>query len=74
MKNISLLIGGEVGRQVKSEVDTLKQTLEKEKKDFATEHTPLQPLKKEKKDFVRRFEMYLIYTDMNRRYEKTKGT
>ena len=74
MKNISFLIGGEVSQQVESEVDTLKQTLKKEKKDFALEHTPTQPLKKEKNDFVRRFDMYLIYTDMNRRFGKSKGT
>ena len=74
MKNISILNGGEASRQVESEVDTLKQILEKEKEDFAMEHTPMQPLKKEKKDFVRRFDMNLVYTDMNRRFGKTKGT
>jgi hypothetical protein len=74
MKNLSFLIGRDVNRQAENEVNTLKQTLKGEKKDLIEEHSPGQTFKKDKKDFVRRFDMYLIYTDMNQRFGKSKGT
>jgi len=74
MKNLSILIGREVSQQVEREVNTLKQTLKGDKKDFVMERSQKQSLKEDKKDFVRRFDMYLIYTDMNRRFGKGKGT
>ena len=73
MKNISILNGREVSQQVEREVNTLKQTLKGDKKDFVMERSPKQTLKG-KKDYVQRFDMYLIYTDMNRRFGKGKGT
>jgi hypothetical protein len=74
MKTISFLSGREVNRQAEKEVNSLKQTLKKEKNDFVMERTQNQTLKKDKNNFIRRFDMYLIYADMNRRFGKGKAT
>lgn len=72
MKNLPFLVGKAIDRQVEEEVNTLKQSLKNEKKDFID--LPRVGIKRGKKEFVRRFDMYLIYTDMNQRFGKSKSS